>query len=68
MVAAPLEVPSQPPPPPPDSVPSFASHSQQGSQNGGAVIFGGVDNSLYKGQIFWAPVTQELYWQIGVEE
>ncbi|KAM6185113.1 gastricsin [Rhynchocyon petersi] len=47
---------------------SFYLSNQQGSQNGGAVIFGGVDNSLYTGQIYWAPVTQELYWQIGIEE
>lgn len=47
---------------------SFYLSNQQGSQNGGAVIFGGVDNSLYQGQIYWAPVTQELYWQIGIEE
>ncbi|XP_049620881.1 gastricsin [Suncus etruscus] len=47
---------------------SFYLSNQQGSQNGGAVVFGGVDNSLYTGQIFWAPVTQELYWQIGIEE
>lgn len=46
----------------------FASCSQQGSQDGGAVIFGGVDSSLYTGQIHWTPVTQELYWQIGIEE
>ncbi|CAI9559194.1 unnamed protein product [Staurois parvus] len=32
----------------------------------GAVIFGGVDNQLYSGQIYWAPVTQELYWQIAM--
>ncbi|KAM7229161.1 hypothetical protein CapIbe_019277 [Capra ibex] len=47
---------------------SFYLSSQQGSQDGGAVIFGGVDSSLYTGQIYWAPVTQELYWQIGVED
>ncbi|TKC52566.1 hypothetical protein EI555_018266, partial [Monodon monoceros] len=47
---------------------SFYLSSQQGSQDGGAVIFGGVDSSLYTGQIHWAPVTQELYWQIGIEE
>ncbi|KAJ8779973.1 hypothetical protein J1605_012009 [Eschrichtius robustus] len=47
---------------------SFYLSSQQGSQDGGAVIFGGVDSSLYTGQIYWAPVTQELYWQIGIEE
>ncbi|KAM5182270.1 gastricsin-like [Mantella aurantiaca] len=34
----------------------------------GAVIFGGVDNQLYSGQIYWAPVTQELYWQVAVDE
>uniref|UniRef100_A0A8D0GT02 Gastricsin n=1 Tax=Sphenodon punctatus TaxID=8508 RepID=A0A8D0GT02_SPHPU len=32
------------------------------------VIFGGVDTRLYSGQIYWAPVTRELYWQIGIEE
>ncbi|KAM8976457.1 gastricsin-like isoform 2-T2 [Pelodytes ibericus] len=37
-----------------------------GSQSG-EVIFGGVDNSLYSGQIQWAPVTQEVYWQIGID-
>ncbi|XP_042093452.1 gastricsin isoform X3 [Ovis aries] len=47
---------------------SFYLSSQQGSQDGGAVIFGGVDSRLYTGQIYWAPVTQELYWQIGIEE
>ncbi|XP_038675277.1 gastricsin-like [Scyliorhinus canicula] len=37
------------------------------SQNGGEMIFGGVDNSLYTGQITWAPVLQEWYWLIGME-
>ncbi|XP_053560681.1 gastricsin-like [Bombina bombina] len=37
-----------------------------GSQSG-EVIFGGVDSSLYSGQIYWAPVTQELYWQIAID-
>ncbi|KAB1261721.1 Gastricsin [Camelus dromedarius] len=47
---------------------SFYLSSQQSSQDGGAIVFGGVDNSLYTGQIHWTPVTQELYWQIGIEE
>ncbi|XP_029428191.1 gastricsin-like [Rhinatrema bivittatum] len=34
----------------------------------GEVVFGGVDSNLYSGQIHWAPVTQEIYWQIGIEE
>ncbi|XP_058931662.1 gastricsin [Kogia breviceps] len=47
---------------------SFYLGRQQGFHDGGAVIFGGVDSSLYTGQISWAPVTHELYWQIGIEE
>ncbi|KAG3289443.1 gastricsin-like [Ictidomys tridecemlineatus] len=52
------------------SSPMFSVYlsNQQGSEDGGAVIFGGVDESLYTGQIFWAPVTQELYWQISMQE
>ncbi|KAM6182307.1 gastricsin [Erethizon dorsatum] len=42
--------------------------SQQGSSDGGALILGGVDESLYTGQISWTPVTQALYWQIGIED
>ncbi|KAM4796923.1 gastricsin-like [Rhinophrynus dorsalis] len=37
-----------------------------GSQSG-EVIFGGVDTNLYSGQINWAPVTQELYWQVAID-
>ncbi|XP_069802048.1 gastricsin-like [Dendropsophus ebraccatus] len=47
------------------SYPIFSVY--MGSQSG-EVIFGGVDNSLYSGQILWAPVTQEVYWQIGIQE
>ncbi|XP_010615901.1 gastricsin [Fukomys damarensis] len=42
--------------------------SQQGSSDGGMLILGGLDESLYKGQISWTPVTQALYWQIGIED
>ncbi|XP_074972069.1 pepsin B-like [Phalacrocorax aristotelis] len=35
---------------------------------GGEVILGGVDNQLYSGEVLWAPVVQELYWKIGIEE
>ncbi|XP_003128442.1 gastricsin isoform X1 [Sus scrofa] len=47
---------------------SFYLSNQQSSQDGGELVLGGVDSSLYTGQIYWAPVTQELYWQIGIEE
>ncbi|XP_072494525.1 gastricsin-like [Notamacropus eugenii] len=36
------------------------------SDNGGEVTFGGVDTSLYTGDINWTPVTEEAYWQIGI--
>ncbi|XP_009271207.1 PREDICTED: gastricsin-like [Aptenodytes forsteri] len=35
---------------------------------GGEVILGGVDPQLYSGEVLWAPVVQELYWKIGIEE
>ncbi|KAG8451071.1 hypothetical protein GDO86_003379 [Hymenochirus boettgeri] len=38
------------------------------SSQSGEVIFGGVDPNLYSGQIYWAPVSQELYWQIAIDE
>lgn len=41
--------------------------SQQGS-DGGQIVFGGVDENLYTGEITWVPVTQELYWQINIED
>ncbi|XP_053249097.1 gastricsin-like [Podarcis raffonei] len=47
---------------------SFYLSSQPSSQYGGEVVFGGVDTRLYSGEIYWAPVTQELYWQIGIQE
>ncbi|XP_030077407.1 gastricsin [Microcaecilia unicolor] len=37
-----------------------------GSQSG-EVIFGGVDSSLYTGPIYWAPVTEQMYWQITID-
>ncbi|XP_015263096.1 PREDICTED: gastricsin-like [Gekko japonicus] len=46
---------------------SFYLSNQPSSQYGGEVVFGGVDSRLYSGQIYWAPVTQELYWQIGIQ-
>ncbi|XP_051494704.1 pepsin B-like isoform X2 [Apus apus] len=38
------------------------------SRYGGEVILGGVDPQLYSGEVLWAPVVQELYWKIGIEE
>ncbi|KAM5182271.1 gastricsin-like [Mantella aurantiaca] len=38
-----------------------------GSQSG-EVIFGGVDTSLYSGQINWAPLSNDLYWQVALQD
>ncbi|XP_061486370.1 gastricsin-like [Rhineura floridana] len=46
---------------------SFYLRGQESSQSGGELVLGGVDSSLYSGQIVWTPVTQEAYWQIGIE-
>jgi len=46
---------------------SFYLSQQPSSEDGGALIFGGVDSSLFNGQIYWTPVTQDLYWQIGID-
>ncbi|XP_059190654.1 gastricsin-like [Centropristis striata] len=45
----------------------FAFYLSRGGQQGSVLSFGGVDNSLYQGQINWTPVTAETYWQIGVD-
>ncbi|XP_074119143.1 pepsin B [Sminthopsis crassicaudata] len=47
---------------------SFYFSRQPTQQYGGELILGGVDPQLYSGRISWAPVTQEVYWQIGIEE
>ncbi|XP_009568075.2 gastricsin [Cuculus canorus] len=47
---------------------SFYFSRQPTYNYGGELILGGVDTQLYQGEIVWAPVTQELYWQIGIDE
>ncbi|XP_050813076.1 gastricsin-like [Gopherus flavomarginatus] len=46
---------------------SFYLSGQEGIQDGGELLFGGIDSDLYSGQIVWTPVTQDAYWQIGIE-
>ncbi|XP_069489136.1 gastricsin-like [Ambystoma mexicanum] len=45
----------------------FYLSGQPSSQSGGEVVFGGVDSNYYSGQIYWTPVTQQEYWQIGIQ-
>ncbi|KAM7177897.1 cathepsin E-like [Macrochelys suwanniensis] len=48
--------------------PMFSFHLNRGDdlENGGELILGGIDHSLYKGSINWVPVTEKSYWQIHV--
>ncbi|NXI60688.1 CATE protein, partial [Chloroceryle aenea] len=46
--------------------PIFSFYLKRGddTENGGVLILGGIDHSLYKGSIHWVPVTEKSYWQI----
>uniref|UniRef100_A0A4X2KH32 Peptidase A1 domain-containing protein n=1 Tax=Vombatus ursinus TaxID=29139 RepID=A0A4X2KH32_VOMUR len=45
---------------------AFYLSGDENSDNGGELTFGGVDSSLYTGDISWAPVSEEAYWQIAI--
>lgn len=30
-------------------------------------MFGGVDHSYYNGDLNWAPVSKQLYWQLSMD-
>ncbi|XP_009463895.1 PREDICTED: gastricsin [Nipponia nippon] len=47
---------------------SFYFSRQPTYSYGGELILGGVDNRFFHGDIAWAPVTQELYWQVALNE
>eukprot|EP00079_Xenopus_tropicalis_P012024 XP_002938556.1 PREDICTED: cathepsin E-A-like [Xenopus tropicalis] len=46
---------------------SFHLNRDYDSEYGGELIFGGIDHSLYKGQIHWIPLTEKGYWQIRLD-
>ncbi|XP_042324773.1 cathepsin E-B-like isoform X2 [Sceloporus undulatus] len=35
-------------------------------ENGGELILGGIDHSLFTGSIHWVPLTEKNYWQIHI--
>ncbi|KFQ03369.1 Gastricsin [Haliaeetus albicilla] len=47
---------------------SFYFSRQPTYDYGGELILGGIDTQLFSGDIVWAPVTQELYWQVAIDE
>uniref|UniRef100_A0AAR2IJN7 Peptidase A1 domain-containing protein n=1 Tax=Pygocentrus nattereri TaxID=42514 RepID=A0AAR2IJN7_PYGNA len=46
----------------------FAVYLSANEESGSEVAFGGVDQNMYQGEIYWTPVTAETYWQIGIQE
>uniref|UniRef100_A0A8D0G9E0 Peptidase A1 domain-containing protein n=1 Tax=Sphenodon punctatus TaxID=8508 RepID=A0A8D0G9E0_SPHPU len=49
--------------------PVFSFHlnrSGEDIENGGELILGGIDHSLYKGSVHWVPVTEKGYWQVHI--
>ncbi|RIB06184.1 aspartic peptidase domain-containing protein [Gigaspora rosea] len=41
--------------------------ARNNTKYGGIFVFGGIDTSLYKGSIIYAPVTVQNFWQIGID-
>lgn len=50
------------------SIFSFWLSSNDDGQDGGELVFGGVDKSHYTGQIHWAPVRRQMYWEVELEK
>ncbi|KAL4593689.1 gastricsin-like, partial [Arapaima gigas] len=44
----------------------FAFYLSRNGQQGSEVTFGGTDTTKYQDPIYWAPVTSQSYWQIGI--
>ncbi|KAI8384846.1 aspartic peptidase domain-containing protein [Radiomyces spectabilis] len=39
-----------------------------GEENGGELVFGGIDDSHYEGEITWSPIKRKGYWEIQLED
>lgn len=46
---------------------SFWLNRNVDEEEGGEIVFGGVDPKHYKGEHIYVPVTQKGYWQVGNE-
>lgn len=51
---------------PPHGHPTPAS-SHSDKQNGSFVLFGGIDDAHFTGNLSWIPLTAQTYWQIKVD-
>ncbi|KAB0337282.1 hypothetical protein FD755_025665, partial [Muntiacus reevesi] len=48
------------------SEPVFAFYLSKSKPEGSVVMFGGVDQNYYKGELNWVPVSQTRHWQISM--
>lgn len=48
-----------------DQVFSFWFNRNADEEEGGEIVFGGVDPNHFKGEHTYVPVTQKGYWQVG---
>jgi saccharopepsin len=48
--------------------PVFAFRLGSAGEDGGEVIFGGVDSSAYSGHISYVPVRRRAYWEVELEK
>ena len=48
--------------------PVFAFRIGSSEEDGGEVIFGGVDSSAYTGRISYVPVRRRAYWEVELEK
>ena len=44
---------------------SFWLNRNADDEEGGEIVFGGVDPAHYKGEHTWVPVSQKGYWQVA---
>lgn len=47
---------------------SFWLNRNAEADEGGEIVFGGVDPNHYKGKHTYVPVTQKGYWQVGHQD
>ncbi|XP_015718538.1 pepsin A-like [Coturnix japonica] len=45
----------------------FSIYLTPDKRNGSFVLFGGIDNSHFTGNLIWIPLTAQTYWQIKVD-
>lgn len=50
------------------SEPVFAFRIGSSEEDGGEVIFGGIDSSAYTGDISYVPVRRRAYWEVELEK